>query len=939
MYRDFYFQDPKKLKKVSITLTNCNRSTSAIQRNSAESQSAHDECELGMKPTWKWTHPHKIIVSQPNQVNLPLSGSSALPSSHTACLIPSPTDTRRRNSQMLGTSARFSLHSLGNRNGQDSRKLERNYSKALQMHPGSCYSMSDLFQEGEIPKRPTLQTPTIPVEHQSSGTSPFATAQPAFFDRATPPHLSQLKEKSWADGPITESAQDLTTAISNRDFELAVNCFENLSPRRKSKLATRLYDSLFDLAAYDGQYSAASRDVRISKVEGLFNSFGRTFSHDQLIRQLEISIHAAAFRLRNNANSGSVTVDPDHRTQLIEAQNHIFEIICRLPKLNDVANTTSDDLADAIPFRVLGLYARFLALFHQPGQPLKMMRKIYYAYLTGRRRKYEANENPNASSFPDSAGIETGTMIMIILRNKIRHRMSGLKLAIRMITKGDLYPDQDFLSRLLRRMYLSKSEWDSVVHLQSQLDHPMAARWLHQQMALIEAQNGKPVFTHAIEAVIDRRHSAVLPEEDIEFDLQKALKMREDMLENGFVPASELDDIMLRAIYQSAKHITDHQKRSQFLRISVFSLFPQDKIVRMFCPDAKKNIESHPGKSAEAFRLMRWLMRWNELDLALRVFQSMSRYGYITSLGALPTNDLKRLLDKALLTHPELGAELYQHISSSGYDSSGIFFKALKTKAIHMADVSLVGHLLKITEERQSQRIHPSQITKMIERFARRRPTPGNVEKTMKLFGLVWNRWKSQLEITAFEHILNQLQKMKPIKLQTRSELRPLLESTVACLSYSGLCPKEAGKLKDRFVEYMADTSSIPHEDSSVIDNELLGGRWISQLDSSSLQGEMATELYEKLLVYDVQAAREILRKAIESDNLISAQNVGILLNILVDEKRFDEAIELDRLWRGMSWKFKVLERGDDRLIIEGYGSNRKKSLFGQGIETSIWIL
>ncbi|EGG05108.1 uncharacterized protein MELLADRAFT_88181 [Melampsora larici-populina 98AG31] len=906
-----------------------------------------------MKPTWKWTHPHKIIASQPNQINLPISGPSALPSPHSACILPLPIDQRRRKTPLLGTSAGFSLHLLNNRSHQDSGKLERNYSKALHMQSASCYAISDLIQEGESSKRPSFRTPTIPIEQQSSVTSTYETAKPAFFDRATPPHLLQSKKKPWADGPITESAQDLTTAISNGDFELAVSCFERLSPRRKSKLATRVYNSLFNLAAYDGSCSAVSRDVRISKIEGLFNSFGRKFSHDQVIRQLEVSIHAAAFRLRDSAESDLVTVDSNPQTQLIDAQNHISEIICRLPKLDDVTNTTSDDLAHAIPFRVLGLYARFLALFHQPGQPLKMMRKIYYAYLIGRRRACDSNEDPNASSFPDSAGIETGTMIMIILRNKIHHRMSGLKLAIRMISKGDLYPDQDFLSRLLRRMYLSKSEWDSVIHLQSNLDHPMAARWLHQQIALVESQNGRmqrasdlahqalyqksnqplnlAIFTHAIQAIIDRRHSVDLPEEDIDFDLQEALKMRENMLDNGFVPASELDDIMLRAIYQSAKNITHHQKRSKFLQTSILSLFPRDKMVRMFCPDAKKKIESHPGKSVEAFRLMRWLMRWNELDLALIVFQSMSRYGYITSLGALPTLNLKRLLDQALLTHPELGAELYQHISSSGYDSSGIFFKALETKAIQMADVSLIGHLLKITEERQNERIYPAQITRMIERLARRRPTPGNVEKTMKLFRLVWNRWKSELEITVFERILNQLQKMKPIKLQTRSELRPLLESTVACLSYSGLCPKEAGKLKDRFMEYMADTTRITDDDDdddSVIDEELLERKWISQLDSSSLQSEMATELYEKLLVYDIQAAKESLQKAIELDILIPAHNVGILLNILVDEKRFDEAIGLDRLWRGMSWKFKVLERGDDRLIIEAMDRIERQSVW-----------
>lgn len=903
-----------------------------------------------MKPTWKWTHPHKIIASQPNQVNFPLSGSSALLSSLAACLLPFHTETRGRKTHLLGASAMFSLHPLGNRNHQDLRTLERNYSKALQMQSGSCCAISGLLQDGESSERAPFRTSAIPVEPQSSGTSSFATAKPTFFDRATPPHLLRSKTKPWADGPITESAQDLTTAISNRDFELAVSCFEKLSPRRKSKLASRLYNSLFDLAAYEGSYPATSRDVRISKIEGFFNSFGRRFSHDQLIRQLEVSIHAAASRLRNGDDSNTATVDSDHQTQLIEAQNRISEIICRLPKLDDVTNTTSDDLADAIPFRVLGLYARFLALFHQPGQPLKMMRKIYYAYLIGRRQACDRNEDPNASSFPDSAGIETGTMIMIVLRNKIHHRMSGLKLAIRMITKGDLYPDQHFLSRLLRRMYLSKSEWDSVIHLHSRVDHPKAARWLHQQISLVEAQNGRvqraseladqelhknsnqplnlAIFTHAIQAIIDRRHWADLSEEDIDSDFQDALNMRENMLNNGFVPASELDDIMLRAIYQSAKNIKHHQKRSKFLQISVFSLFPRDKMIRMFCPDAKKKFESHPGKSVEAFRLMRWLMRWNELELALIVFQSMSRYGYITSLGALPTMNLKRLLDKALSTHPELGAELYQHISSSGYDSSGIFFKALKTKAIHMADVSLVGHLLKLTEERQHQRIFPSQITKMIERFARRRPTPGNVEKTMKLFRLVWNRWRSQLEITAFEHILDQLQKMKPIKLQTRSELRPLLESTVACLSYSGLCPKEAGRLKNRFVEYMADTSRINDDDSPVIDDELLHRRWVSQLNFSSLQGEMATELYEKLLVYDIQAAKELLQKAIESDILIPAQNVGVLLNILVDEKRFEEVIQLDRLWRGMSWKFKVIERGDDRLIIEAMDRIERQSVW-----------
>ncbi|KAG0152354.1 hypothetical protein CROQUDRAFT_649746 [Cronartium quercuum f. sp. fusiforme G11] len=878
---------------------------------------------------------------------------------------------------------------LRRRSPQDSINFKRNYSRTLQFQSGSSYTFTDSSQdEGETHRRPR--------SYIFRKTKPYRPSlieldKSPLINAVGSPHLNlptdEADDTLEPDETTSVSSRSLTAAIATGHFELAVKLFERLSARKRSKLATQTYNSLFNLAASECRHETdsidtnfgsdisihstftqmhqnpsspdyVSKELRIAKVENMFHSIGREFSVDQRIHQLEVSIHAAALRMRDIITSPDYALaSPSFKfqTQFRESQDRISEIICRLPKLNDVANITADDLAYVIPFPILGFYARFLALFHQPGQPLKMMRKVFYAYLIGRRRSCDSNENSNRrynhTDFSDVAGIETGAMIMNILRNKVHHRMSALKLAIRMITKGNLYPDQCNLFRLLRRMFVSKPEWDSVVRLQSTLEDPAVAGWLYQQIALIEAESGRvqrvfaiarnvlyphlqftdlnshgtldlAIFTHAIQAVLDRRHCTTLGQGSVTSDLQEAARMREKMLERGLIPAPELDDIILRAVYQAAKQISDVKIRHNFLQMLVTSLFPRNKVVRMTCPDIGRQLASHPGKSVEAFRLMRWLMRWNELKLALMVFQSMSRYGYITSLGALPQHDLKRLLDKALACHPEVGAELYQHISMSGYDTNGIFFKAFKKKAIQMADVSLAVYLLKIMEERSSPKFNPREVTRIIACFARRRPTPGNMEKTLKLFGLVWQRWKPHFEVSFFELILSQLKKIPPIKLQTRPQLTQLLESTVACLSESGLRPKEASELKDRFTEYIAASSLTVNNHSSVVVSNKLACNWISQLDADNLEctskcGTLVALLSQQIRALDITAAKSTLRKAIDLDILIPAPHIGVLLNMLVDKKAYEEVAELNKLWRGMSWKFRKTEKGDDKLVIE----------------------
>lgn len=178
------------------------------------------------------------------------------------------------------------------------------------------------------------------------------------------------------------------------------------------------------------------------------------------------------------------------------------------------------------------------------------------------------------------------------------------------------------------------------------------------------------------------------------------------------------------------------------------------------------------------------------------------------------------------------------------------------------------------------------------------------------------------------------------MKLKTRLELNPLLESTVACLSHSGLHPQEAGEIKARFSDYMATASSTATVIDSDRDNTLINDSTrISEQDclvtASSFDEPKENPKFDTLVDLlchqirqeDTDAALDTLKKAIELDLLIPAPHVGLLLKLLVDQKAFEKAEDFNKSWRGMSWKFKKSERGDDRLVIEAMDLiDRKRS-------------
>ncbi|POW13383.1 hypothetical protein PSTT_03791 [Puccinia striiformis] len=728
-----------------------------------------------------------------------------------------------------------------------------------------------------------------------------------FADRAIPPHFSHqplpAKSIDQLAPSIPDSQQrliDFLESLELQDFHATLVNFNRLSVHQKSRLSGHVYDSLFSLASrileddkliitHQSSQPENDRD-RLTRVDELFHSVQRALSTEQLHFYLQNNILAAALELRRSHQSSESQNSIDHRKELyLKFREQISSIIARIPSLHQIPIPTADQLAGAIPHEILGLYSRFLVIFHQPNQGLKLMRKIFYGYLIGRRQKLiEANENQEPQQDPRRgqtlqpsilSATETGSLIISLLRHKIHHRLAALKLAVRMITMGGIYPDQVHLSSLLRRMYMSKPEWESTIEFVSTLPDQSASFFLQNQIAIVEAE--------------DRRVEQVL----LPSGLRGAIAIRTRMLELGILPEPESDDLILRRICSIGRRIVRVEKRHEFLSEMIGGMFPTSKIVPIRTePMRSFKFASHPGKSPEAFRLMRWMMESNELELSLQLFQSISRYGYVSSLTSIPFSYLRRLMEKALHSHPELAMELYQHLHMSGSDRSGELFGAVKVKSIEMGDYRLAEYLLKISDDQDPIR-QAERITSFITGFSRRRASPGNVSKTLSLFDLVWTRWSSSsIENKVWFILLDQIQKLGPLKLAQRPELKPQINQVIKLLNQSQLDTSELNKIKKSMIElievslliqqdyYNPVPSSILNSHSQKFESPIDFHHSVHQIEQLSSIQSFEDLIEHYLRENRVDKAIQVCEKAIEVEIMIKGPIIGKLLNRLVDD-------------------------------------------------------
>ncbi|KAA1066089.1 hypothetical protein PGT21_020863 [Puccinia graminis f. sp. tritici] len=796
-----------------------------------------------------------------------------------------------------------------------------------------------------------------------------------FSDRAQPPHLSHHQshqsknlEQVTTSLAHSQSLSNFLRSLENQDFQATLANFNRLTASQKSRLSTHVYDSLFWLAGrileedkiinpINDQYQPNTApqnlliesgsqnhsytidycqvQARLMKVNDLFHSIQRALSVDQLHFYLQNTILSAALVLRRTYQSSNSQAPDEHSKEIfLEAREQISGIIERIPALHQIPTPTADQLAEAVPFEILGLYSRFLAVFHQPNQGLKLMRKVYYGYLISRRRKMITEEelpdpNHHRAQSNDSSAIETGSLIISLLRQKIHHRLAALKLAVRMITIGGLYPDQFHLTSLLRRMYMSKPEWDSTLEFLAQLPDRSASRWLQTQVAIVEAEDGRvervlklsaealelppslqgdflapdainsEIFAHAIQGLIINYET---PNSDLASGLRGAIAIRTRMVKSGILPDSESDDLILRRICSVAQGIKSPVSRHEFLSEMIGGMFPTSKIVPIRSEPLRSfRFTSHPGKSPEAFRLMRLLMEFNELDLSLHLFQSISRYGYVSSLTSIPFSYLKRLLGKALHCHPELAMELYQHLHMSGSDRTGELFGAVKAKAIEMGDDRLAEYLLKISDG-QDRTPHATRITGFIAGFSRRRASPGNVAKTLSLFNSLWNRWSgASIEPPVWAALSDQILRLGPLKLAQRPELRPQIDLVLRRLEQATLEPTELIKIKKKMIEVVEVSKFIQPDLPIPIDHHSQRPEKESPHHLSTNQQpfkddnqllnviDPSIQTFEDLIALYIRENRldravEASQRAIGKEILVRGPMMGRLLNKLVDK-------------------------------------------------------
>ncbi|KAH9452821.1 hypothetical protein MJO29_008178 [Puccinia striiformis f. sp. tritici] len=854
-----------------------------------------------------------------------------------------------------------------------------------------------------------------------------------FADRAIPPHFSHqplpAKSIDQLTPSIPDSQQrliDFLESLELQDFHATLVNFNRLSVHQKSRLSGHVYDSLFSLASrileddkliITHQSSQPENDRglsstllsiesgtqnqpysidhcrvqdRLTRVDELFHSVQRALSTEQLHFYLQNNILAAALELRRSHQSSESQNSIDHRKELyLKFREQISSIIARIPSLHQIPIPTADQLAGAIPHEILGLYSRFLVIFHQPNQGLKLMRKIFYGYLIGRRQKLiEANENQEPQQDPRRgqtlqpsilSATETGSLIISLLRHKIHHRLAALKLAVRMITMGGIYPDQVHLSSLLRRMYMSKPEWESTIEFVSTLPDQSASFFLQNQIAIVEAEDRRvervlelsakalelpahlqgdflapatlssEIFAHSIQALID--NSSISSEVLLPSGLRGAIAIRTRMLELGILPEPESDDLILRRICSIGRRIVRVEKRHEFLSEMIGGMFPTSKIVPIRTePMRSFKFASHPGKSPEAFRLMRWMMESNELELSLQLFQSISRYGYVSSLTSIPFSYLRRLMEKALHSHPELAMELYQHLHMSGSDRSGELFGAVKVKSIEMGDYRLAEYLLKISDDQDPIR-QAERITSFITGFSRRRASPGNVSKTLSLFDLVWTRWSSSsIENKVWFTLLDQIQKLGPLKLAQRPELKPQINQVIKFLNQSQLDTSELNQIKKSMIElievslliqqdyYNPVPSSILNSHSQKLQSPIDLHHSVHQIEQLSSIQSFEDLIEHYLRENRVDKAIQVCEKAIEVEIMIKGPIIGKLLNRLVDDLKHihsvrnpsqtdhslldnrksivDRISHLNQNWRANAWKVSLNQRGSDQDVV-----------------------
>ncbi|CAH7671484.1 hypothetical protein PPACK8108_LOCUS6261 [Phakopsora pachyrhizi] len=782
----------------------------------------------------------------------------------------------------------------------------------------------------------------------------------------------------------------LSDTLKKDDFDLAIGTIKKLPTHQRLKLSHKIYNTLYDLATriheadqkiapprYNNRAATSIEltslvnyrnvEIRLLEVIDIFQSIGRPISDQQLLHLLTVTIFSASLSLKQSFDYPELkksSKEARFGNEFSLANEKITRIISKLSALSNKPRPTAEDIALAIPRSILALLSRFYAVFHQPGRGLKTMRKMFYAFLIS-HKNFQCRENSNLVAYDQTVAIETGSIIISMHMDKIHWRQSALMLAIRMITICGLYPNQRRIASLLRRMYMSRSEWCSVIELENKILDPAAISWLQTQIAIVEAEDGcleralsistellteaprenltksqetdPSVYSHGICALLN---FSLDNTNNLRLSLREAVAIRRKMIEHGIVPQQDSDCLILRTLIHSACKILQPTQRQEFLQEIIDGLFPKDKIFPFQSESSRSFIfASHPGKSPEAFRLVQWLLRWNEIDLSLQVFQSMARYGYVSSFTAVPFKSLKKLLERALYYHPELAMELYQHFHMSGCDPSGILFQLVKEKAIKMGDYRLAEYLLRIKNEQHVSESRSSCITNYVRGFSLRRPTPGNVIRTFNLLERVYSRWESEVEFEAWELACNQVVQLNPLELHENSEVKIAIKKFISLMLQTGHSETDLARIEQRLLECTTLASLIhleikePSQQISsnfdinnqtlsnkkgLVNQEVIDGTYCPQVDKCGSKFSVTlTELVDAQISSDrLYDALGTVEKAVGIDALIKADSFGRLLHALIDKGLAKEALDVNQLWRGMSWRFKLSERGDDFLVL-----------------------
>lgn len=783
--------------------------------------------------------------------------------------------------------------------------------------------------------------------------------------------------------PLADPRHDLLEALAvlPPDPAAVLSAFERMPIRTRSKLPQSTYDSLFKACArtdvmldepqdnplqYVGTGSAAAAvpdprtlvdytvvESQLLLLEQLYHALPRHFSDSEHAATLDASLHASAIRL-GKLGTASDASEAEYAAKVFAHKDILRARLRQVTALRTSEYRSSRQLASAVPWATLGLYSRFLALHTPLGGKAGLARRMFYASLRGRQAWLKHAQAPHRSTrfsnearaLSDHLLIDTAHILIRHRRFDQRGRLDGLKVATALIDLGDLNPSSAVMMAYLKRLYSSSDrhlwteastywtgtqattasgKWLAIRAEMVAMPEAGSARGLDAAYSLFNALRSEASQSSAMPhqtpttdgtmcnllmsklLLLESRPALTSSETVPARNLTLAIAIRTFTLSQGSVVSNPITERLLDIIISRSRTPSGKPRRA-WLRRVVAMLFWE----RM---GAQRSSAGSAAASPKALELVRGLVRYRQdHDHAVSILLNMAEFGLVAPLTSLGTSVLAQLVQSTVAIDPDVAIELYHHAQTLDPEASFSLLSTMCATAAERGDCAWAGLMMDRLGGQGTARRRLA-ATGIVTIFANRSTLP----KAIEVYDAVGARWPTFLHAGLLSPIVYRLLSARDQAAPERARVVELLLARLLALQERSdgrlardalldvLCNVSAstGQIHQGFVDLLACSLREAREPSRAVVNAGLLG--LAAEDTAT-----AASMFERLIAAGIP---------------VQGPTVARLMEAMIASDQLLQAAEVNRRWRGMIWRFRRAERGDDGAVIQAMGRLEEKIL------------